>query len=105
MAIEFLIELCLLDSIKLGDWRTINANGISPSAREIADAVKGVEKAGYEPGKIEFRSNPEIQKIIDSWPTVMRAERAEALGMPKDSSIAAIIRDYLQEASLLPRDK
>jgi nucleoside-diphosphate-sugar epimerase len=97
-AIQFLIALSMLDSKELGSWRTINGCGISPNVSEIIGAVKKYEQAGYKLGKIEFCPDPEIQKIIDTWPSVMLAERAASLGMPKDESIDELITDYLQES-------
>jgi hypothetical protein len=36
----------------------------------------------------------EVEAIVGSWPAAARAERALALGLPKDQSPDAIVRAY-----------
>ena len=95
-AIAFLIRLAGLPEGELGDYRTLNGRGISPSAGEIAAAVRRLAPADRPLGAIRFEPDPGVQGIIDSWPQVMHAGRASALGLPVDDSIASLVLDYVR---------
>lgn len=149
-AVETLYTLGRIDGSLLGDFRTVNGRGISPSAEEIAQAVEAAGKAllarstpnhaspldrgsnldqvsqsdpasnsdqasksdkvhqsdrevGHGSplqterriGKITFRADPSVEPIIATWPKVMRADRAEALGLPADRDIESVIEEYI----------
>ncbi|MCX7786334.1 MAG: NAD-dependent epimerase/dehydratase family protein [Spirochaetes bacterium] len=94
-AVETLYALGTIDGSLLGDFRTVNGRGISPSAFEIALAVESIgEKVGLI-GTITFKPDPSVEPIIATWPKFMRADRAEALGLPGDRDIQSIIEEYL----------
>lgn len=94
-AAEFLYRLGRIDGGLLGDYRTVNGRGISPRAGEIAAAVAKKTPPGKPLGKITFRPDPEVEKIISTWPRIMRADRAVQAGLPGDASIVDIIEEYL----------
>ena len=94
-AVELFLCLGDLPGEVLGDYRTLNGPGISPTAGETADTVRRLAPAGCHVGEIRFASDPVMQGIIDSWPKVMRAERANALGLPSDDSIESLVLDYV----------
>ncbi len=126
-AVETLYALGRIEGNLLGDFRTVNGRGISPSAEEIARAVELVGKRGgfrtkaalttaadfgaeKSPsgkdretpsqfnrtiGTITFQPDPSVEPIIATWPKIMRADRAEALGLPGDRDIQSIIEEYL----------
>ena len=94
---RFLYELGTMDGSRLGDYRTLNGRGISPTAGEIAAAVAARAPRGGTPGAIRFRPDPEIERIIATWPRVMHARRAASLGLPGDAGIGDIIDEYLAE--------
>ncbi len=115
-AVETLYMLGRIDGRLLGDFRTVNGRGISPSAEEIAQAVEAVGKrvglktestsanektwdapahARHKIGSISFKPDPSVEPIIATWPGSMQAERAEALGLPVDRDIQTIIEEYV----------
>ena len=102
-AVATLMALGRIEGTLLGDFRTVNGRGISPSAEEIATAVQeGAKKAAehkgvkeYTIGRITFKPDPSVEPIIATWPKVMHAERAEKLGLPADTDILSIIEEYL----------
>lgn len=100
-AVEVLVSLGELPEGSLGDYRTINSPSISPSAGEIAHAVESSGVPGL--GKITFKADPNIVRIVASWPKVMRCERAETLRLRADASIDVIVDDYLREKGKIPR--
>lgn len=95
--VELMVGLFDLEKGSLGDYRAINGLSISPSAEEMAQAVRnsGLDNLG----EIRFEPEPEIVEMIKAWPKVMHADRAKALGFKPDESIEAIVKDYIQQKS------
>jgi nucleoside-diphosphate-sugar epimerase len=90
--VELLMACAELEESLLGDYRTLNSPGLSPSAGEIADAVRGSGRPRL--GRISFQPDPAVEKIVATWPKYMAAERAQALGLAGDASIDDIVREY-----------
>lgn len=78
-----------------GPQRTVLLNGISVSAGEMWDAVKGRAK-----GKVRFEPDPQIQPLMDAAPKTTIGARAKALGLPQSASIEEIVREYEEQASI-----
>ncbi len=89
--VELLVTLAELPEEALGDFTAINGPGISPSAGEIADAVK---RSGLAKANIRFEPQASVMDIVAAWPKEWRASRALALGLKPDVNIEAIISDY-----------
>jgi hypothetical protein len=49
-------------------------------------------------GKVRFQPDPALQKIIDAAPKATLSKRAAELGLPHNSSIDEIIREYEEAA-------
>jgi hypothetical protein len=81
-----------LDPAGFGDYRTLNSPGLSPSAGEIAEAVR--TSGAAHAGRITFEPNPDVERIVAAWPKYMEAERAKALGLTGDASVQEIVREY-----------
>ena len=94
-AVSLLVALAELPNEALGDYRTINGHGVSPSAGEIADAVAATSPSGHALGTISFDPDPTIESIVAAWPRVMHAARADRIGLPADSSVREIIDSYI----------
>jgi nucleoside-diphosphate-sugar epimerase len=92
--VSLLAALAALPPDALGDYRTINGPSLSPSAGEMAEAVRACSLGGPARGRISFAPDPAIQRMVASWPRVLRADRARALGLNGDADIAQIVRDY-----------
>ena len=90
-----LVALADLPEGAYHDFRTINGPSLSPTAGEIAAAIRATSLPVL--GRIEFAAEPAAAVMLASWPREMRSERALALGLRADSSIAAIVSDYIQE--------
>lgn len=90
--VELLVACAELEPGCLGDYRTLNCPGLSPSAGEIAEAVRG---CGARPqGAIVFQPDPAVERIVAAWPKRMAAERANRLGLFSDPSIVEIVQHY-----------
>ena len=78
-----------LDAQDLGFHRAVLLNGISVSAQQMWDSVKGKAM-----GAVRFEPDPAIQKIMDAVPKWTRSERAERLGFPQNVHIDEIVHEY-----------
>src|SRR3954470_15386983 len=78
----------------LGARRTVLLSGISVSAQEMWDAVKGRAL-----GKVRFEPDPRLQLVMDAAPKATYSKRAAELGLPASESIDEIVREY-EEAAL-----
>jgi nucleoside-diphosphate-sugar epimerase len=95
-AVELLMALAELEPGALGDYRSLNGGGISPSAGEIAATLRRLAPASVTLGQVTFSPDPEIQKVVDSWPRSMRADRARKLGLPGGIGLADIVQDFIK---------
>jgi nucleoside-diphosphate-sugar epimerase len=91
-----LIALHELPPDALGDDRCINLPGISVSAGDMVESVRRVG-TGRELGPIEVAPDPAIERIVATWPLAVEAPRAEPFGFPRDESLDAIARAYLED--------
>jgi hypothetical protein len=48
---------------------------------------------------VRFERDPEVERIVLSWPVAFETERAERLGFPRDTGIDDIIKSHLQTVS------
>ena len=98
--VELLAALGDLEPGSLGDYCTINGAGLSPTAGEMAEAVRTCGLDGL--GRITFEPDPRVMDIIGRWPKIMHFDRARKLGLEADESIDAIVADYLRHKGLKP---
>jgi D-erythronate 2-dehydrogenase len=94
--VECLIRLRDLASDALGDDRALTLPSISVTVAEMIDALARAAQ-GKTAGKIELRPDPEIERIVRTWARHASAERALALGLPQDDSLAEIVTQYLED--------
>jgi D-erythronate 2-dehydrogenase len=78
-----------------GPRRTVLLNGISVSAGDMWDAVKGRAR-----GKVRFEPDPQIQPLMDAAPKATVSARAKALGLPQSASIEEIVQEYEAQAAI-----
>ena len=90
-AVECLIRLAEVPGPAFGDDCAVDLPGLAVTAGEMVEAAR---RAGAT-GRIGFRPDPEIEAMVGSWPRSARGERAAALGLPRDESVDAIVREYL----------
>ena len=92
-AIDALIAGHELPGDALGQQRAINLPGVCVSVGEMLDALKQI--AGAEvAARVAFQPDPEIQRIISSWPCQWDSARAEALGIRGDADAVALIQAF-----------
>jgi len=81
---------------ELGHDRSVLLPGITVS---MNDMVAAVRRAGGEEaaGRITFRPDPVIQRIVDGWPQAIDARRATALGFEGDRHIDDVIAAFVAD--------
>ena len=97
-----LVHALDLPSGALGASRSLQLPGFSVSVGEMAEALR---RAGGEEAyrRIRWEPDPQIQAIISSWPQMLAAPRAEALGFGRDSGIDEVVSAFIEDDLALQR--
>lgn len=92
-AVRALVALAGVEETRL-KRRVYNIQGFSPSASELADAVRG-----HLPGTdIEFRPEPEMVRIAHSWPRVLDDSSARRdWGWDTQYQLDRAVKDFIAE--------
>ena len=94
--IEGIIRAAEVSSEAWGPLTAVNLPALCTSVGEMAAALERVAgKAATD--LLDWRPDPAILKLVDTWPGVVASKRANALGLQADTSFEAIIRDYIAE--------
>lgn len=97
-AVEGLIRLHDVEADALGDDRAVNLPSTTHAVADMIAAVERVAAAnGVALGPITAAPDPEIERIVRSWPTEVRADRARALGLPADPSLDRVVQDFIDD--------
>ena len=94
--VESLVALHEVPSAALGDDRTINLPSFSATAGEMVAALERVG-AGRNLGAIIDAPNAAVQRLVGSWPAHAKAERAAALGLPRNPPLDEVVRQYIED--------
>ena len=95
-AIDNLVHGYEVESELLGECRAVNLPGVSVTAREmvkILEQVAGAEVAT----RVRWERDPEIERIVGSWPGAWDVSRAQALGFGGDADFTGIVRAYIED--------
>src|SRR5512138_3536220 len=91
--VESFVHASRVDAGVLGARRTVLLTGISVSAREMWESIRG--KAS---GKVRFEPDPALQPVMDALPKATLSKRAAELGFRPSASIEEIVREYEEAA-------
>jgi nucleoside-diphosphate-sugar epimerase len=89
--------MAALDSEWLGSERTVLLPALSVSMADAVSVTEEVVNGALPLGRVVFEPDPDIQRIIDSWPSTIVADRAKGLGFVGDDSVGAIVRQHLKD--------
>lgn len=78
----------------LGEWRTLNAPGVTASVCELVGAL---ERAGGDPALIAWEPDPAVQEIVGAWPARFETPRALELGFEPADDLDRMVRDHVEE--------
>lgn len=95
-AVDAFIDVANADGAVLGASRSVMMNGISPTLGEMIETLGRV--AGEDvAARVDWVPDPEIQRIVDSWPFFADGARARTLGFRPDASVEEIIESFVED--------
>jgi len=93
-----ILKLHELEGSDLGSDRAVNLPARDYTPEDMIAALKTVaKKNGIVTGPINLVPDEAIQRIIDSWPKSMKADRAIKLGLPEDENLEKVIQDFMDD--------
>ena len=94
--IEGLVRLYEADGAALGDDRAV---GFPSLPVTVGGMIEALSRVAHDRtlGEITIEPDPVIEAIVATWPTATTSARAEALGLPVDENLDAIIRAYMED--------
>jgi nucleoside-diphosphate-sugar epimerase len=94
--VESLMHLHDLDAGLLGADRAVLVPSVAVTAGDMVACVRRTGE-GRQIGAIDVRPDAYLEAICGSWPKRVAAGRAEELGFPRDESLDAIAREYVED--------
>ena len=95
-AVGFLIHAATMDTVKLGNRRTVTLPGLACTIAEQIDALRRV--AGDKVvARIKREPDATIMKIVAGWPRNFNAKRAQDLGFQAEKTFDEIIRVHIED--------
>lgn len=94
--IDAFLRVYALDTEALGAQRTMLLGGIGPSIGEMVEAL-GVVGGEAALGRVNWQHDEAVQKIVDGWPQILEAERAQALGFEADANVGEIVAAFVED--------
>ena len=94
--VESMIHAAAISADRLGDQRIIPLPGLTVTVQQMLDALKQV--AGQQAvDLVKWEEDKTIQRIVQSWPTKVKAEYAESLGFKADQNFENIIQAHIED--------
>ena len=78
----------------LGGPRILNLPGLTVSVREMIDALT---RFGGDAALIEWKKDPDVARIVGSWPGAMNTDRANRMGFLNDKHIDEIVQAFIED--------
>jgi nucleoside-diphosphate-sugar epimerase len=97
-AIQTLIHAHEINGADFGKERFLAVSGLSVTVREMVDALEQV--AGKQvTDLIEWKEDPNITRLVNTWPGNFEATRAKAMGFTADDNYASIIKAHIEDTA------
>ena len=94
--VEGIIRAAEVSSEAWGPLKAVNLPALCTSVGDMAAALERVAgKAATD--LLDWTPDPDILKLVETWPGVVASARAKKLGLQADTDYEAIIRDYIRE--------
>ncbi len=94
--VDAFIRAAELPAEAWGPSRAVSIPGITHTVREMLDALTGIAGKTVS-DRVNFKPDPDIQKIVSGWPMRFAAERGKALGFETDGSMEEIIHGFIED--------
>lgn len=93
--VRALVHASRLPSERLTDRRSINLPGLTITPREMVDTLR--ELAGAKVADlIDWRPDPQVKAIVDTWPARIDTSRARSLGFADAGTGVELVSDYVR---------
>ena len=83
-----------VDGAAFGDYRCVNAPGVTVSVEEMLAALA---RHGGDRGLVDFVPDPAVAAIVGTWPARFDTSKAAAMGFPDACSIDAMVRSHIED--------
>ena len=94
--VENFIHAALLDGEAWGHHRAVALPGLTTTVQEMVEVMR--EIGGDEvANRIQWKPDPVIEKIVETWPVNFETPRALGLGFQADTHIREIIEDFVAD--------
>jgi nucleoside-diphosphate-sugar epimerase len=94
--VDAFIRAAEMPAEEWGPSRSVSIPGITYTVREMVDALVKVSSKKVA-DRIQWKPDPDIQKIVSGWPMHFAAERGKRLGFGADSSMEEIIEAFIED--------
>lgn len=101
VAVQTLLHAATLPTQALGADRSLTGRGLSVTVAEMIEALRDVAGASVA-ARIRSAPDPEINRIVCSWPRRFTATRAAELGFPVDRNLHDIIAAHMRDTGAAP---
>ena len=81
-----------VDGDAFGDYRCVNAPGISVSIGAMLESLKA---HGGDPSLVDFAPDPAVERIVGSWPSRFDISKALAVGFPEADDIDTAVASHV----------
>ena len=96
VAVACLLAVHDLPSEILGSNRAINLPGLSVTAGDMEDALRRVAGEAVA-SRIRWIPDPQVERIVGSWPGAWDTSRARHSGLPADTDFDSVIRAFMED--------
>ena len=83
-----------VDGAAFGDYRCVNAPGVTVSVEEMLAALA---RHGGDRGLVDFVPDPAVAAIVGTWPARFDTSKAAAMGFPDACSIDDMIQNHIED--------
>jgi D-erythronate 2-dehydrogenase len=94
--IEGIIRCAQTTDTDWGPLTTLNLPAMTTTVGAMADALKSIA-GGAVFARLSWQKDPQIERIVNTWPAVIASPRANALGLHANTSFEEIVREHILE--------
>ena len=91
-----LLRLADVDARELGAQRALTAPALATRVSDIVAALGRIDSAA--PARVSYAPEPKLEAQFGSWPLDCSFDRAQALGLRGEVSIAALLETWVASA-------
>ena len=93
-----LVHAARIDTASLGTRRALNLPGLTVTPADMLDSLERIGGADAR-ARVRLGHDDRVARAMTGWPGALDARRALGLGFVRDTSLDAIVRQYVEERS------